>query len=235
MFLPSAAVKVVNTIFVPPATKRVEAASGGRVDDRAPQAAWPCTWVWRSPLLSVCTPRSVVRLSPAMRRASNFPRKEDLVYSRMESFEEELLNAIREREPGESVLAAFARFVRFPRGLLATPDPPAREQLAALTRMIEEPCATAREQQIFAAYTEPLAALVAEETGADSGDIEPWVTANAIMGVHQALIACTCRRIVDGARPARLAREVQAQADRALARLGRGLDGYAVKRPAQGG
>jgi hypothetical protein len=73
---------------------------------------------------------------------------------------------------------------------------------------------------------------VAEETGADSGDIEPWVTANAIMGVHQALIACTRRRIVDGARPARLAREVQAQADRALARLGRGLDGYAVKRPA---
>jgi hypothetical protein len=170
-----------------------------------------------------------------MRRASNFPRKEDLVYSRMESFEEELLNAIREREPGESVLAAFARFVRTPRGLLATPDPPAREQLAALTRMIEEPCATAREQQIFAAYTESLAALVAEETGADSGDIEPWVTANAIMGVHQALIACTRRRIVDGARPARLAREVQAQADRALARLGRGLDGYAVKRPAQGG
>jgi hypothetical protein len=138
MFLPAAAVKVVNTIFVPPATKRVEAASGGRVDDRAPRAAWPCTWVWRSLRLSVCTPGSVVRLSPAMRRASNFPSKEDLVYSRMESFEEELLNAIREREPGESVLAAFARFVRTPRGLLATPDPPAREQLAALTRMIEE-------------------------------------------------------------------------------------------------
>jgi hypothetical protein len=70
MFLPAAAVKVVNTIFVPPANKRVEGASGGRVDDRAPQAGWPCTWVWRSSLLSVCTPRSVVRLSPAMRRTS---------------------------------------------------------------------------------------------------------------------------------------------------------------------
>src|SRR5438046_6742752 len=36
-----------------------------------------------------------------------FPTKEDLFYSGLESFEEELLSAIREREPGESVLAAF--------------------------------------------------------------------------------------------------------------------------------
>src|ERR687888_828173 len=39
-----------------------------------------------------------------------FPRKEDLVYWRLESFEEELLAAIRERAPGESALSAFRRF-----------------------------------------------------------------------------------------------------------------------------
>ena len=32
-----------------------------------------------------------------------FPTKEDLFYSRLEAFEEELLAAIRERAPGESV------------------------------------------------------------------------------------------------------------------------------------
>src|SRR5215208_3669734 len=41
-----------------------------------------------------------------------FRTKEDLVYWRLGSFEEELLATIREREPGESVLAAFGRFVR---------------------------------------------------------------------------------------------------------------------------
>src|SRR5919109_5026315 len=46
-----------------------------------------------------------------------FATKEDLVYWRMESFEEELLATIREREPGEPVLAAFRRFVLVPRGL----------------------------------------------------------------------------------------------------------------------
>ena len=38
-----------------------------------------------------------------------FPTKEDLVYWRLESFEQELLAAIRDRAPGEPVLAAFRR------------------------------------------------------------------------------------------------------------------------------
>src|SRR3979490_3139741 len=67
-----------------------------------------------------------------------FPTKEDLVYWRLESFEDELLAAIRNREPGESVLEAFAGFVLQRRGLLAQPDPEARERLAGLTRMITE-------------------------------------------------------------------------------------------------
>src|SRR4051812_33537983 len=54
-----------------------------------------------------------------------FPTKEDLFYSGLEAFEEALLTAIREREPGESVLAAFSRFVLEPRGLLAAKDPEA--------------------------------------------------------------------------------------------------------------
>src|SRR3954447_5816797 len=45
-----------------------------------------------------------------------FPTKEDLFYSGLESFEEELLAAIRERKTGESVLSAFARFVLQRRG-----------------------------------------------------------------------------------------------------------------------
>src|SRR3954451_6546949 len=65
-----------------------------------------------------------------------FPTKEDLVYWRLESFEDELLGTIRARAPGESVLTAFGRFVRAPRGMLASYDPETRERLAALTRMI---------------------------------------------------------------------------------------------------
>src|SRR3954462_15801249 len=52
-----------------------------------------------------------------------FPRKEDLVYWRMESLEEELLDAVRRREPGESIIAAFERFILGRRGMLGDDDP----------------------------------------------------------------------------------------------------------------
>src|SRR5690606_9190160 len=47
-----------------------------------------------------------------------FPTKEDLVYWRLGSFEEEMLAAVRDREEGESALSAFRRFLMTQRGLL---------------------------------------------------------------------------------------------------------------------
>ena len=61
-----------------------------------------------------------------------FPTKEDLVYWRLESFEDELLARSVRRAAGESVLDAFGRFVRQPRGMLGQYDRAARERLAAL-------------------------------------------------------------------------------------------------------
>jgi AcrR family transcriptional regulator len=159
-----------------------------------------------------------------------FPTKEDLVYWRLQSFEEELLATIREREPGEPALAAFRRFLLAERGLLGKHDPQAREELAALTRMItESPALLAREQQIFAGYTASLAALLAEETGADAADLRSWVAANAMMGVHRALVHHARQRIVEGLRHPRLAAEVRARAEEALVLLDEGLERYAIK------
>jgi AcrR family transcriptional regulator len=162
-----------------------------------------------------------------------FPTKEDLVYWRLQSFEDELLRTIREREPGEPALAAFGRFILAARGLLAEHDPAAREELAALTRMIAESRALmAREEQIFASYTASLATVLAEETEAEAADLRPWVAANAMMGVHRAIVHHARRRVIEGARHPELAAEIRARAEEALAQVGAGLDGYAVKRPA---
>jgi AcrR family transcriptional regulator len=161
-----------------------------------------------------------------------FPRKEDLVYWRLGSFEEELLQTIRDRAPGESALSAFGRFLLTQRGLLGRPDPDAREQLTALTRMIVgSPALQAREAQILAGYTASLAALLAQETGAPADDLRPWVAANAMMGAHRALIDHTRRRIVAGDLGPRLQRDVRARGEAALALLEGGLSDYAVKAP----
>ena len=55
-----------------------------------------------------------------------FPSKEDLVFWRLESFEDELLDAIRTARPASRRCAGFGRFVLQRRGLLADQDPAAQ-------------------------------------------------------------------------------------------------------------
>jgi AcrR family transcriptional regulator len=159
-----------------------------------------------------------------------FRTKEDLFYVGLEAFENQLLSSIRERPAGESILDAFRRFVLQPRGLLASTDPAAEQRLVATTRVIaESPALLAREQQIFVGYTASLAALIAEDTGADAAGIEPWVTANALMGVHRGLVDYSRRQILAGVRNPELAAGVHAQGEQALAALAHGLADYAVR------
>jgi AcrR family transcriptional regulator len=156
-----------------------------------------------------------------------FPSKEDLVYARMEAFEQELLAAVRGREPGEPLVAAFRRFVLQPRGLLAAPDGDAAAELIGVTRMIaESPALLARERRIFDSYTDSLARRIAAESDAEPDDPASWVAANALMGVHRALIDLVRRRIAAGDDDlARLAADVRAEGGRALDLLERGLRG----------
>jgi AcrR family transcriptional regulator len=156
-----------------------------------------------------------------------FPTKEDLVYNRLEAFEEEMLAAVRQRAQGESIAAAFARFISRPRGLLASRDPGEVEQLAGISRMIaNSPALLARERQIFDAYTDSLAGLIGEETGAAADAIEPWVVANALVGIHRAGVDYARQRIIDGARNPGLARSVRRQITQAVAALDHGLAAY---------
>jgi AcrR family transcriptional regulator len=163
-----------------------------------------------------------------------FPTKEDLFYGRLEAFEEELLEAIRAREPGQTVLAAFRDFLLRPRGVFDLKarggDAEATRQLQTVTRVItESPALLARERQVFDCYAEALATLIGDEIGSAAGDVEPRAVANALLGVHRALIDYSRRRALAGARASRVARELRAQAEQAFAQLERGLGDYAVK------
>ncbi len=165
-----------------------------------------------------------------------FPAKEDLFYSRLEAFEEELLEAIRQRQPGESVLAAFRGFLLKQGGVLAKKategHDEATKQVRTITRVItESPALLARERQVFARYAESLAALLAEETGSAVADVEPRAAAAALLGVHRVLIDYVRQRTLAGAPAPEIAREVRAKAKRAFALLEGGLGDYAVKRP----
>ena len=159
-----------------------------------------------------------------------FPTKEDLFFSGLEAFERELLTNIRDRTPGESVLSAFGRFVLAPRGLLAARDPEQVEYLAAISRVIAESASLlAREQQIYAKYTAALARLLAHEADAGPDDVEPWLVARTLIGLHQAMVDYSRREILAGTRNPILARRVRRQGQRALELLSRGLGDYGAR------
>jgi AcrR family transcriptional regulator len=155
-----------------------------------------------------------------------FPTKEDLFYSRLEAFEDELLSAIRARSAGQSVLDAFAGFLLAQEGVLAMRAPEA--QIQTITRVItESPALLARERQVFDAYARDLAGLLAEE--ADEDRIVCQVVANTLLGLHRALIDYVREQALAGTPAARIRRGVRKEAERAIARLERGLGDFGVR------
>jgi AcrR family transcriptional regulator len=163
-----------------------------------------------------------------------FPSKENLFYSRLEAFEEELLTAVRERPPGQSILAAFAAFLLDPGGVLAMDAPggerAATERIQTITRVItDSPALLAREREVFDDYARNLAALIAEDTGAKPGDVTCHVVANTLLGLHRALIDHVRVQALAGASASRIRRSLQTEAKVALAQLQLGLGEFGAR------
>jgi AcrR family transcriptional regulator len=161
-----------------------------------------------------------------------FPTKEDLVYSQMAAFEAELVDAVRTRKTGESVLEAFRRVILERGTALATPEH--ADFVAKAARMVAaSPALQARQREIVDRSTRQLADVIAEDTRPRSDSVEPLVVAHALMGVQQALQQYVWDRALSGQRGAELAAGVRTQVRAAFARLERGLGHYA-RRPSPG-
>jgi AcrR family transcriptional regulator len=154
-----------------------------------------------------------------------FPTKEDLVFGRLATFEEEMLAAIRGRPAGDSVTTAFGEFVVQPRGLLGSGGTGAAEAIVASARLImgSRPL-LARQRELWDDYTATLAELIATERGASSDDLEPWVIANALIGVQRSLVADVRRQLLAGEPVDAVVRRVRVRGRRAMSVLQRGLD-----------
>lgn len=160
-----------------------------------------------------------------------FPTKEGLVYGLLASFEEEMWAAVRARPQGQSVVAAFGRFVTEPRGLLASGDADAGPAIAAATRLVlGSRVLLARERELFDQYTSTLATLIAEERGLAPEDPVAWVIANALIGVQRALVNDVRRQVLAGVASQTIARRVRTRGQQAISVLERGLEATLTSR-----
>jgi AcrR family transcriptional regulator len=162
-----------------------------------------------------------------------FPTKEDLFYGRLEAFGTRLADAVSARPAGEPVLAAFRRALMDEGGLLTQVEAGDAEALARLrtvNRVIaDSPALLAREQQAFTRNAAALAALLAAEAGTPADDLRPQVAANALLGLHRALIDYVRRRVLADDEPGGLAADIRRLTTEAFALLEQGLRDYAAK------
>jgi len=157
-----------------------------------------------------------------------FPNKEDLFFGGMTFFEEQLLEAVRTRPRGESALRALRR-----RLLDSVDGLRTRERIEAVLKaagaMSSSPALLTRERDIVDRYTRRLAALLAEETGADPDDVEAMAAAAALFGAHRAVVNHVRKRVAAGRRGTALVDETRTQIRRAFGRLEKGLGTYSVR------
>ena len=160
---------------------------------------------------------------------NHFPVKEGLVFDADPPMRAALLDAVRRRPSGESVAAAAGSFVVGAVSLLGSPE--AASGIARMARVIRgSRTLQVREREILGELTDALAGLIAEETGARPGQVEPWLAAHAVLGLYASLLELARDRVLAGVGGPELSAELRRQGRRGLALLQFGLAGYAKKR-----
>jgi AcrR family transcriptional regulator len=145
-----------------------------------------------------------------------FPTKEDLFFDEVPEREARLLETIRGRRPGESVVSALHRLQSGECTRLASPH------FAVFARIIDEsPALKAKEIEVMARFTERLAEEIGRQPGVTA--IEAKIAANMLIGVHWELFRRARAEALAGRHGPGAVRRLRADLDRAYSLLEHGL------------
>jgi AcrR family transcriptional regulator len=153
-----------------------------------------------------------------------FGTKEALFFDQDAPIEADLVNAIRQRIPGESAVAAVRRYVA---GHLEAPAA-IPDHYHGTVILLHSPALQAYLRELFARSEQTVAQVLAEETGADPDSIEPRVAAVALVGALRTLY----ERFLATADSDQDAKDAVAalpgDVERSFGLLERGLGGFAI-------
>jgi AcrR family transcriptional regulator len=156
-----------------------------------------------------------------------FPAKEDLVLHRGEERRAALIEAIRTRAPGVSIVEPFrAATLQFVDSVEHDPV----ESIVALPRLVAQ--SRSLRDRLFLGWEEEAARLtpvIAEETGAAEGDLVPAVMARTLAWTHRLVFRAGFQRLLAGEDQRVVAADLRDQAHRAYEALERGLAGYGAR------
>ena len=147
-----------------------------------------------------------------------FPTKEDLFFDEVPKREALLVAAIRERESGESILAALRRLQVRECARLSSPG------FANFARVIEEsPALRAKELEVMAGFALVLTGAIQNELGIDERDAR--IAAGLLISVHRQVFQAARRQALAGKHGPAAVRRLRADLERAYDLLEHGLGG----------
>lgn len=156
-----------------------------------------------------------------------FPAKEDLVLHGGEERRAALIEAIRTRPEGMSIVEPFrAATMEFVDRVEHDPV----ESIVALPRLVAG--SRSLRDRLFLGWEEEaarLAPVIAEETGAPAGDLVPAVMTRTLAWTHRLVFRAAFQRLLAGEDQRVVAADLRDQARRAYEALERGLAGYGAK------
>jgi AcrR family transcriptional regulator len=156
-----------------------------------------------------------------------FPAKEDLVFNQGDARLGALIDAIRARPPGTSLVEPFRRqTLEFIDRVELGPDP----AITAIPRLVAG-SAVLRER-LFLGWEREAALLtpvVADETNSSPDDLVPGVVVRSLAWTHRLVFRAAFSRLIAGEDQHVLAADLREQARRAYDRLDQGLHDYGVR------
>jgi AcrR family transcriptional regulator len=156
-----------------------------------------------------------------------FPAKEDLVLHGGDERRAALIEAIRSRPPGTSIVAPFrAATLAFIERVEHDPV----ESIVGVPRLVAQ--SRSLRDRLLLGWEQEAAALnpvVAAEAGAADGDLVPAVVARTLAWTHRLVFRSAFTRLLAGEDQRAVAADLREQAHRAYETLEQGLAGYGVE------
>jgi AcrR family transcriptional regulator len=153
-----------------------------------------------------------------------FPTKEDLVFGAGMQRTAALIDAVRARPPGASIVEPFRRWTM---DYLDRVEHDPVDSLTAIPRLVMG--SDALRVRLFVGWEQEgalLGPVIAEQVGESDASLVPMVVARTLAWTHRVIFRAAFTRLLDGEEQARVAAELREEARRAYDLLERGLAEY---------
>jgi AcrR family transcriptional regulator len=150
-----------------------------------------------------------------------FPAKEDLVFDEDEAMRDRLVEAIRDRPDGATLVEGFRRI---PEAMLARLDSYDGVPLVGMAEMITaSPALQRRAREMMVANAQALSQAIGEALDVPPDSPRAWSIAGALLGVQLGMFRFVVSELRAGGERAAVVRAARTEVERALTQIEHGL------------